>query len=87
MEAAAQFAMKRRHVRTLGAVLIGLLAGAAGVGQTTGSIQGVVRDPSGGVLLDADVLVSSPSLQGARAIKAGRMVAFGWRRFPLVPTP
>ncbi len=59
--------MRRRLLRPVAAGLwIGLLATAAAIGQTTGSIEGVVRDGGGGALAGVDVLVSSPSLQGAR---------------------
>ena len=64
--------MRRRAGRVASTLLAGLFGYGAAVAQTTGSIEGVVRDPAGGALLSADVLVSSPNLQGARTVKTGR---------------
>ena len=66
------------------ALLLGLLGTAVARSETTGSIQGVVRDATGGVLASADVLVSSSSLQGARTVKTD-----GGGRFwlPALPPP
>src|SRR5690242_9677605 len=51
------------------AALCGLLAAGAIRAQTAGRIEGQVRDSAGGALAAVDVLVSSPSLQGARTAK------------------
>jgi hypothetical protein len=64
--------MRRQFARTVAAALAGLLGTAAAAAQTTGSIEGIVRDATGGVLTSVDVLVSSPYLQGARAVKTDR---------------
>lgn len=65
--------MPRRLARfSAAALLLGLLATAAARSQTTGSIEGMVRDSMGGVLAPADVLVSSPNLQGARTARTDR---------------
>src|SRR5262249_3465147 len=46
--------------------------GAAGAfAKAPGNIEGRVRDPTGGALASADVLVSSPNLQGARTVRTG----------------
>ena len=54
------------------AALAGLLATASLMSQTTGRIGGQVRDTAGGALAGADVLLSGPSLQGVRTVKADR---------------
>ncbi|HTO88939.1 MAG TPA: TonB-dependent receptor [Thermoanaerobaculia bacterium] len=62
--------MLRRRLRPIGlGLLLALLEARPAAPQTTGSIDGVVRDGSGGALSGADVLVSSPSLQGARTAR------------------
>jgi outer membrane receptor protein involved in Fe transport len=63
--------MRRRRTRYVAAALVGLLAGASAAAQTTGSIQGVVRDAAGGALGAADVMISSTNLQGARTVRTG----------------
>jgi hypothetical protein len=64
--------MRRRALRALAALLGGwLLQGAAGA-ETTGGIEGVVRDTTGGWIASADLLVTSPNLQGARTVRTGR---------------
>ena len=52
--------------------LSGLLAARALVAQTAGRIEGQVRDGAGGALANADVLLSGPSLQGARTARTDR---------------
>src|SRR5262249_40838406 len=74
--------------RRAGRIAAILFAGSVGAGvahlsaQTTGGIEGVIRDSAGGALVDADLLVTSPSLQGARIAKSGAGGRF-W--FPALP--
>jgi outer membrane receptor protein involved in Fe transport len=49
--------------------LIGLLATGALSAQTTGRLEGQVRDGGGGPLAAADILLSSASLQGVRTVR------------------
>ena len=46
--------------RVLLGILLVLILGAAGWAQTTGSITGTVKDPSGAAITGANVIVSSP---------------------------
>jgi outer membrane receptor protein involved in Fe transport len=63
--------MPRRLSLGLFAALVGLLASAATIAQTTGSIHGTVHDATGAALSSVDVMVSGPSLQGARTVRTG----------------
>src|SRR5262249_47765915 len=54
------------------APLAGLLLGSVPAAETAGGIEGVVRDTTGGWIAAADLLVTSPNLQGARTVKTGR---------------
>ena len=62
----------RRRAGRIAAILLG---GSLGFGvlfaQTTGGIDGVVRDSAGGTLAGVDLLVSSRSLQGTRTARSG----------------
>ena len=51
-------------------------------GQTTGSIEGRVTDPTGAPLPGVTVLATSPSLQGTRTVVTGRDGSY---RIPAVP--
>jgi hypothetical protein len=65
--------MRRWLARTVvAALLLGPLGIRVAVGQTTGSIEGIIRDVTGGTLPAANVLVSSASLQGSRVTRTGR---------------
>jgi len=62
------------RLAALAAALIGLLAGPAAaqnIGKTTGSIRGVVKDDTGGVLPGVTVTATSPSLVGGRTVVTG----------------
>jgi hypothetical protein len=54
------------------AALCGLLAAGAVRAQTTGRIEGRIRDVDGGLLASAEVLLSGPSLQGVRTARSDR---------------
>jgi len=64
--------MRRLAGRVAAALLAGLMGVAAAAAETTGGIEGVVRDTTGGWIASADLLVTSPNLQGARTVKTGR---------------
>jgi hypothetical protein len=65
--------MRRRRSRLFSAgLLLGLLGIPAAIAQTTGSIEGLVQDVSGGALQGAAVGVWSESLQGSRVAATGR---------------
>src|SRR5262249_31762557 len=67
----------------LAAVLAAALgAPRSGLGQTTGLLEGTIRDSFGGPLPGAGVSISSASLQGTRTLVTGRDGIF---RFPAVP--
>jgi len=55
-----------------GLALLLLLPAAAALAQTTGRIEGIVRDAEGGALSGAAVQASSASLQGVRATTTDR---------------
>jgi outer membrane receptor protein involved in Fe transport len=74
--------MRRWRTRAIAAALGGLVWSGAAAAQTTGGIEGIVRDPAGGPLPSADVLVSGPSLQGARAVRTDSDGRF---RLPALP--
>ena len=74
--------MRGRWTRAVAAALLGLLGIATAGAQTTGSIEGVVRDSAGGILPSVDVLVSSASMQGARSVRTDRDGKF---RLPGLP--
>ena len=60
----------------------GLAAGVAAPAQTTGTLEGKVRDPAGSPLLGAGIVIRSPRLQGVRTAVAGKD---GGYRFPAAP--
>jgi hypothetical protein len=74
--------MRPARLRLFGLAIFGSALAAAGEAQTTGQIEGVVRDSTGGVLPGVSVLATSPSLQGQRTFVADREGRF---RFPAVP--
>ena len=64
------------------AVLLCILVAAAALAQTTGAIQGLVKDSGGGSLPGVTVEVRGPALQGAKTAVTDREGAY---RVQLLP--
>jgi Carboxypeptidase regulatory-like domain len=72
----------------LAAVFFALLAGpvqAQNIGKTTGSIRGVIKDDTGGVLPGVTVTASSPSLVGVRTAVTGADGAYDFPGLAIGP--
>ena len=79
--------MKSRSVGFLPVAFLVLLAAPAGRAQlgNSGSIEGVVQDPSGGAVADATVEISYPVSRYSRAVSSGPDGGFRFSNVPFNP--